>query len=169
MERYILTITHRIHITVKSHTEAKLRNPCGSPGNISSDTGLFRFFSLLANITQSSRQGSNTTVWKNRIILVSSYLAYSHQNQITKIFVWGNWLNTSSVAQYGDMWESFGTSKMNSSEGLRAISASRLLWNSDCDPLVAIGFEVVIALNVEDTRFTRLLATLDTLKAKEGG
>lgn len=72
------------------------------------------------------------------------------------------------MAQNGDRWESFGTSKINSSDGLRAISASKLLWNSDCEPLLAIGFDVVMALNVEDTRFTRLLATLETLRKEVG-
>ncbi|CAK9811152.1 Probable N-acetyltransferase san [Anthophora plagiata] len=47
------------------YTGAKLRNPCGKPGNISSVTNTPSDRSFLANITESSRHGSNSNVYEN--------------------------------------------------------------------------------------------------------
>lgn len=55
-------IINSYKINKKSFTCRKLKNPCGKSGNISNVTLLPSERSFLANMIQSSRQGSNSTV-----------------------------------------------------------------------------------------------------------
>lgn len=61
-------------------TGVKLRNPCGKPGNISSVTDTPSNRSFLANITESSRHGSNSNVYKILFIYIIFFLLYSIKN-----------------------------------------------------------------------------------------
>lgn len=121
-------------------------------------TSLPTALSLLANITQSSKQGSSWTVWKKLVI----YLLDSINPRLkqTKILVGGNFFKASSVARYGLIYGLFGTGMHSSSQSRCELSISRT-FSCPRSPSILLKWPLIEDTKPYNLLGMELLSTVD--------